>query len=605
MPQLAQGVLPLSLAGAGGAPACWSAPACPRGPGLLSRGGRAETTLDQVGKPPCGFLPRMGVLAAKIKLYFYAVSKHDHRVEHVVDVAPADISLLDICCQTLPGQTLEVLLHLRIPTQLVYTSGPANLLGGNSPWPVTAVPVKIHDFLGHVAEVLVLVQAVEETVSLMRVRAIEKGLSLDARYEFPLSEGILSDPARLRQILINLTGNALKFTAQGRVEIVVRCATDIQAGRAMLAFDVKDSGVGMTDEQIGRLFQPFVQANSSTTREFGGTGLGLAISKKLAEALGGDIQVTSRPGEGSTFTFTMEAELTTPARIVNDLSDMTPHVPHESRSTCQTVAKLRGRILLAEDGPDNQRLISTILRKAGAEVDLADNGRIAVDMVLAAMSGDSGKKPYDVILMDMQMPEMDGYQATAKLRQSGCKGPIIALTAHAMAGDRAKCIAAGCDDYTTKPIDRTALLSVLARLMGSRELGPPEEESPAAAPQADSVGAVYSDYRDDADMAGIIAEFVAHLPQRVKEMRQAAANNQWDALQRAAHQLKGSGGGYGYACLTEVARGLESQAKRQDAEAAMLTLNDLAVLVERILAGREGQPASQTTVHQGGNARKI
>jgi PAS domain S-box-containing protein len=445
------------------------------------------------------------------------------------------------------------------------------------------------------------VHIVEEAVSLMRVKAIEKGLSLDARYAFPLPETILGDPARIRQILVNLVGNAVKFTSQGHVEIVVRCITDVEAGQAVLAFDVKDTGIGLTTKQISRLFQPFAQADSSTTRQYGGTGLGLTISKKLAEALGGDIQVTSQPGDGSTFTFTMETQLPQPIHLLHDLSEMAARATHQPQLAANAV-KLRGRVLLAEDGPDNQKLISMILRKAGAEVDLAVNGRIAVEKAMAALSAGT---PYDAILMDMQMPEMDGCQATAKLRQSGYKGSIVALTAHAMAGDREKCVAAGCDDYATKPVDRMSLLATLARLMGCLE-EPRGQDGPTvvatAQPSCDE--AIHSAFGSDPDMAGIIAEFVAQLPQRLTEMRQAAANNQWDALQRAAHQLKGAGWSYGYACLTDVARDLESHAKQQDTEAAMLALSSLAHLCGRIQTGHAADAVPQTSVPPGGDARK-
>ena len=426
------------------------------------------------------------------------------------------------------------------------------------------------------------VQVVEEVVSFMRVRAVEKGLSLDARYEFPLPETILSDPARVRQVLINLVGNAVKFCPRGGVEIVVRFITDVQAGRAAMAFDVKDTGIGMTPEQMGRLFQPFAQADSSTTRHYGGTGLGLAISKRLAEALGGDIHVVSRPGEGSTFTFTVEAELPGPVRLLNDLSEAAARPSHPPESSLPAAAHLRGKVLVAEDGPDNQALISVILRNAGAEVDVAPNGRVAVEKASSAMAAGT---PYDAILMDMQMPEMDGYEATGKLRQSGYKGPIVALTAHAMAGDRQKCLEAGCDDYATKPLDRLGLLHTLARLMGCPLSAPGEEPAEPASATTVPDGAILSVSRNDPDMVGVIAEFASQLPERLAQMRQAAGAGLWDVLRRLAHQMKGAGGSYGYACLTDAAREVESHAKVADAEAAMLALNRLAGLCERVQAG--------------------
>jgi PAS domain S-box-containing protein len=304
------------------------------------------------------------------------------------------------------------------------------------------------------------VQVVEEVLSLMRVRAVEKGLALEGRYEFPLPQAVWSDPVRIRQILVNLIGNAVKFTSEGRVDVVVR-HRPADAGPDCLEIEVRDTGIGMTPDQIARLYQPFNQADSTTSRSYGGTGLGLAICKKLAEALGGGVRAESCPGCGSTFYVTVSAQPVDPGRLLTGLSDL-PVRHGTPAGTPSATIRLSGRILLAEDGLDNQKLISTILRKAGAEVDIVANGRLAVE---AARSACSSPRPYDAILMDMQMPEMDGYQATARLRAAGVRVPVVALTAHAMSGDRRKCLDAGCDDYVTKPIDRTAMLSLLAKLL--------------------------------------------------------------------------------------------------------------------------------------------
>jgi PAS domain S-box-containing protein len=301
---------------------------------------------------------------------------------------------------------------------------------------------------------------VEEVLSLMRVRAIEKGLTLEARYEFPLPETIQSDPARIRQVLVNLIGNAVKFTSRGQVDITVRCSRDDQIGQATVAFDVKDSGIGMTPEQAGRLFQPFTQVDSSVTRQYGGTGLGLAISKRLAEALGGGIAVESRLGEGSTFTFTLKAGLPEPTRLLNDLPEAAVQASRQPQVS-PTAAKLSGRVLLAEDGLDNQRLISLLLKKAGLDVAAVENGQLAVEAALAA--DEAGGKPFDVILMDVQMPVLDGYDATRRLRALGYAGRIVALTANAMSEDCQRCLDSGCDDYLAKPFRHEDLLEIVTR----------------------------------------------------------------------------------------------------------------------------------------------
>jgi PAS domain S-box-containing protein len=295
--------------------------------------------------------------------------------------------------------------------------------------------------------------------SLMQVRADAKGISLNIGVEGPIPERIQSDPTRLRQILINLVSNAVKFTESGGVRTVARLAHGPDR-ESLLEFHVTDTGIGMTEEQVGKLFQPFTQADSSTTRKFGGTGLGLTISKRLAEALGGDITVLSEPGLGSTFTLTVATGSLEGVRLIDDADwEATPESP---KPTPEPVATIRPgcRILLAEDGPDNQRLIGFMLRKAGAEVTIAENGQAASERALHAWQSDA---PFDVVLMDMQMPVMDGYTATRQLRAAGYDGPIIALTANAMDGAQEKCLASGCNDYASKPIQRERLFEAVAR----------------------------------------------------------------------------------------------------------------------------------------------
>lgn len=303
------------------------------------------------------------------------------------------------------------------------------------------------------------VQVVRDVQSMMRARASGKGIELAIEFDGPVPEKIKSDPTRLRQILVNLVGNAIKFTEAGGVCVRVGFEGEPFTKTAGLRFDVIDSGIGLEPEQVSRLFKPFSQADSSISRRFGGTGLGLAISSRLASMLGGKLSVTSEIGKGSTFTLTVAANMVEGAKMLDSPAEAVWETEAENTSKDADI-KLDGRILLAEDGPDNQRLISFHLRRAGAMVDIAENGRVAVSRAL--LSHKAGE-PYDLILMDIQMPELDGYAATAQLRKSGWTGAIVALTAHAMAGDEQKCLEAGCDGYASKPINRIALLKTCAK----------------------------------------------------------------------------------------------------------------------------------------------
>lgn len=293
----------------------------------------------------------------------------------------------------------------------------------------------------------------------MSARAQAKGLAVVVETPDPLPPTVQADPTRIRQILINLVSNAIKFTDRGEVRLVATMH-HWETARPRFRVEVHDSGIGMDEAQAEAIFEPFVQADSSTTRKYGGTGLGLAISRRLAEMMGGSLRVESWPGRGSVFALEIAVDRPLPGAL-------TPQAipPAESDVPRATVAdepeiERSGppRVLLAEDGEDNRRLISFLLEKAGVQVEMAENGLQAFQ--LGSRSG-PGSCPFDLVLMDMQMPVMDGYEATRKLRSAGYRGKIVALTAHAMAGDREQCLAAGCDDYATKPIDRGRLLATL------------------------------------------------------------------------------------------------------------------------------------------------
>ncbi len=303
------------------------------------------------------------------------------------------------------------------------------------------------------------VQVVDEVISLMQVRAEPKGLPLLVEYEGLLPDSVVSDPTRIRQILINLFSNSIKFTSKGHVRIVAKFVPQIDQTPAQLQFNVIDTGLGMSPDVVSKLFQPFTQADTSTTRKFGGTGLGLTITKRLANMLGGDITVTSQPGLGSNFQVTVAVETVANAAMLHPDATPEPTQAPPEKPAVSAEPTIDGcRILLAEDGVDNQRLISFVLKKSGADVTIVENGQLAVDAAMSALSSGS---PFDVILMDMQMPVLDGYQAAGKLRELGYARPVIALTAHAMSGDRDKCLRAGCSEFATKPIDRKKLIAVI------------------------------------------------------------------------------------------------------------------------------------------------
>jgi len=330
-------------------------------------------------------------------------------------------------------------------------------------------------------------QLVEDACSLMDVRAKSKGLVLSTEYPDRLPEAVETDRTWLHQILVNLIGNAVKFTQAGRIQVTCRYRPGPNAvPRAV--FEVADTGIGIPEDKLAQIFEPFTQLDSSFSRSYGGTGLGLTISKKLVASLGGEMTVESRLGEGSVFRVSVPVKEASAAADPGECrrgasGDGSREAARAAAAGANAVEALRDRrgcrILLVEDSADNQRLISTILRIAGADVTIAADGQAAVDLVCpqARPSQHRGARQFDLILMDMQMPVLDGYAATRMLRERGCTTPIIALTAHAMAGEREKCTEVGCSDYLSKPIDRRALVAMVGQHV------PPRPE-PAAALKA-------------------------------------------------------------------------------------------------------------------------
>ncbi len=300
----------------------------------------------------------------------------------------------------------------------------------------------------------------EELHALMYAKAAEKRIGFKVERAGPIPETVRTDPTRLRQVLLNLIGNAIKFTEQGGVTVSVEF---IDGDAPMMRFDVVDTGIGLTADQAGRLFERFNQADDSTTRKCGGTGLGLSISKQLARLLGGDVTIVeSALGKGTRFRATIALDSFEGVRLIQP-DEVIGHgqAGVESTGAEEKDVSIAGtRILLAEDVPANQRLIAMLLKKEKTQVTVVDNGRKAVD---AAMEALENGQPFDVILMDMQMPVLDGFGATTMLREKGYVGSIVALTAHAMSEDRDKCLSHGCDGFATKPIDRPSLVREIAK----------------------------------------------------------------------------------------------------------------------------------------------
>ncbi len=291
---------------------------------------------------------------------------------------------------------------------------------------------------------------VNQVITLLKNRAEKKPIGLHVDIIEPIPDKIISDPTRLRQILVNLVGNAIKFTEEGEVRITMML--DPESSESV-CFLVADTGIGIASDKTEEIFNPFKQSDNSTTRKHGGTGLGLAISKKLVATLEGKIKLESELGEGSTFSVSLplcpkNKNVETPQQFV---TNSTPSIEPPKQKIVTN-----GQILLVEDSEDNRRLIQLFLEKLGVKVTTATNGQEAMDTILSHESNETCPR-FDLVFMDMQMPVLDGYSATRQLREKGFAGTIIALTAHAMTGDREKCLAAGCDDFLTKPVSKGQL----------------------------------------------------------------------------------------------------------------------------------------------------
>jgi signal transduction histidine kinase/HPt (histidine-containing phosphotransfer) domain-containing protein len=428
-----------------------------------------------------------------------------------------------------------------------------------------------------------LAQVLDHVAGVSEHRADEKGLALRFDCGGDVPDSLLGDPLRIEQVLMNLVSNALKFTDQGEVSVSVH---RVAADGLRLRFEVRDTGIGMSEDERLRLFAPFTQADSSTTRRYGGTGLGLSICKRLVGLMDGEIGVTSVPGQGSIFQFEIPA--------MPGSGTVAPS-PRGRRDVLPAV--LRGkRVLLVEDNEVNREMAEEILRVAGLEVDTAVNGIEAVELATAG---------YDAILMDCNMPVMDGFEATRRIRASGKCGavPILAMTASVLLGDRELCLAAGMNDHVAKPIDVAELYGKLAKWIGGADVAPDVAITPAPAAEP-AVVAVLDCETAIARLAGntgmyqrLLVRFCEDQTDVVTRIRAALAGGDRDTARRHAHTLKGLAGNIGADALTQAAATAErALADSDEVDDLLVTMADALALV---LATVEGRAASAITVPSG------
>ena len=412
---------------------------------------------------------------------------------------------------------------------------------------------------------------VKETVEAIAIQARQKGLQLVSRVAPQASGWVRGDDARLRQILVNLIGNAVKFTEAGEVAVKVELA-EPATDKPGIRFEVSDTGIGIPADRIDRLFQSFSQADSSTTRKYGGTGLGLAISKSLVELMGGQIGVMSQLGQGSTFWFVVPLQPTGSERLdENDSSE----VSVVRQQTCDPF--LKGRyVLLAEDNRVNRMYAQEVLRQGGMECQAVENG---LQSLLAVQS-----KQFDLVLMDCQMPEMDGFEATRRIREMERNGllaghlPIIALTANAIKGDRDLCLEAGMDDYIGKPFEPDALLTMIRRRLAAKE------RKPADSPPPIDRGALLARCMGNLEFAqSLLSDFEGDLPKRVDQIAQRIAQGDARATAESAHALKGAAGTITAEPLRALAAKIEAAGKAGDLTPLASLADELRAETQRCL----------------------
>jgi len=396
--------------------------------------------------------------------------------------------------------------------------------------------------------------------SLVSLAAKDKGLFFNIEYDFPIPEVIYSDPVRLKQIIINVCNNAIKFTDEGGVSVKVSC--DSESG--LLVVKIIDSGIGLNKDQISRIFEPFTQADTSTTRQYGGTGLGLHLSRQLARKLGGDITVESAPDVGSCFCISVDV-----GKIEN--SKMITSIPEIKQTPNLTIIdghgpKVKGAVLLAEDNADNQRLVSMYLKTFGATVTIANNGKEAIDKIK--------EDEFDLILMDMQMPVMNGIDATKYLREMGYTKPIVALTANAMKEDRTSFHQAGCNSFIKKPISQQEFKECIFKYLKEVEIIEEQKE-----PITSTI------LIDEPEMKDLIDRFIEKIPEYITRIKKSNDNRNWQELRENVHDLKGTSGNYGFDELYKLSQDIEFELTKENYRGVQYDIDKLDNVYIRIKSG--------------------
>lgn len=398
---------------------------------------------------------------------------------------------------------------------------------------------------------------VSEVVELFSSDALKKDLTLKVHYEGPIPESIRSDPKRLGQVLINLIGNAIKFTDYGEIVLTIKLFNG-ENDRKLLGFIVQDTGIGIPDTQINSLFRPFSQADSSIGRKYGGTGLGLSLSKRLCQMLGGNTElVQSKVGVGSTFRAYIDPGDLQGVGMLTGLHHAS-HAPVNEGMQSFVNRLDNVKVLIIEDCNDNQIIYTQFIEFMGGIVETADDGQSGL---AKAKSGD-----FDVILLDIQMPNMDGYTTARELRKVKIETPIIALTAHAMKGERKRCIDAGANEYLTKPVEPEVLIDTIGIYAGVTNTASKLDTQLRSSKLVSELvlkedTPIYSKYHDDPRVKPVLPNFLKGLDDRILKLKQAIETEDWNKVNNTAHSFKGTALNYGYPSIAECVSEIEEESR--------------------------------------------